>query len=130
MSTVRKEADAAWGRLAEKMVYEYFVGKGYVVRDVNWRPPHTHLEIDLIAEKDGVIIFVEVKARSGRHNDPEDAVDLKKMRNMARAADIYLRALPYDFDYRFDIITLKGTPADYTFEHYEDAFLSPLNGIR
>lgn len=100
------------------------------MRERNWRPPHTHLEIDMIAEKDGSMIFIEVKARNGKHEDPEEAVDTKKIRNMARAADIYLRGLDFDFDYRFDIVTLKGSPTDYVFEHYEDAFLSPLSGSR
>ena len=46
---------------------------------------------------------MEVKARSGRDMQPEDAVNLKKMKSMTIGADAYLKNLGADYEYRYDI---------------------------
>lgn len=147
------EKSKEWGAAAEQFATDYLLKEGYVIRERNWRPKRTHLEIDIIAQLPGTIVFVEVKARSQDTTDPSDAVDLKKQRNMARAAAIYLSSVNEDFDYRFDIITVlpRGvydesvTPAtdfarkyapkviaptlltdEYALDHLPDAFLPPL----
>ncbi len=117
-----------WGKEAERIAAEWLMAEGYTIRDTNWKPPHTHLEVDIIAERDATLIFVEVKARDAEGQDPIEAVDEKKMRRLARAADIYLRSQPLDYEYRFDIITLEGNASDYKLDHLPDAFLPPLHG--
>lgn len=118
--------DKDWGQAAEQLAAEYLISKGYTVRERNWRPKGTHLEVDIITQADDVIVFVEVKARTCDDVDPAEAVDRKKVMRLVRAADIYLRSLPYDFEYRFDIITVSGTLAGYELDHIQDAFLPPL----
>lgn len=120
-----KEGD--WGKVAEQIACDDLIMKGYVIMERNWRPPHTHLEIDIISRKDDFIIFVEVKARSGMHEDPADALDDRKISRLVRAAERYLDMQPYDYRYRFDLITLTGNENDYHLEHIEDAFLPPLS---
>lgn len=115
-----------WGIEAENLAYEYFLKKGYVIRERNWRVGR--LEVDLILEKDRTIIFVEVKARAKDTQDPVEAVNSKKRRNIVRAADVYLRRLAMLYEYRFDLFTVTGDINDYRIEHYADAFLPQVNG--
>lgn len=116
-----------WGKEAEQIAADYLVSRGYVVRERNWRPAHSHLEVDIITQYQDSIVFVEVKARGPKSEDPLDAVDEKKIRRLVRAANAYLNTLHYDFQYRFDIITIDGTPESYKLDHIEDAFLPPLS---
>lgn len=118
-----------WGHKAESIACEYLIRKGYVVRERNWRPASGHLEIDIISQKDNFIVFIEVKARQNTDYDPIDAVDNKKIRKLVRAASSYLMSLKYDFEYRFDIISISGTPDNFSIDHIIDAFLPPLSGI-
>lgn len=118
-------AKEKWGYIAETIASEYLISEGYVIRERNWRVSNT-LEIDIIAEKNLEMVFVEVKARSGEWEDPEDAVDNKKIKKITNGADIYLRALPRAYDYRFDIIAITGNKENYKLEHYPDAFFPPL----
>lgn len=120
-------SEGSWGTAAERIAAEYLIGKGYVVRERNWRPKNSHLEIDIISQRDDEMIFVEVKARGDTDTDPADAVDATKIRRLVRAADIYLSMQPHDFRYRFDIITVSGSPDRYTLDHLPDAFLPPLS---
>ncbi|MDE6399613.1 MAG: YraN family protein [Muribaculaceae bacterium] len=124
MDRQRKLRDLDFGRFAEDKAAEYYISKGYAIRERNWRIGK--IEIDIIAQIDTTVVFVEVKARSGRDMDPLDAVSSDKMRRMARGADAYLRRLLGDFEYRYDIFTLTGDFKSYEINVYEDAFLSPL----
>ena len=116
-----------WGRFAENMAMEYLLSKGYVIRETNWRPKNSHLEVDIICQDGDKIVFAEVKARQGYDHDPADAVDDKKIRRLVRAADMYLSAQPYDFSYRFDIVTVSGSYDNPQLDHLPDAFLPPVN---
>ncbi len=118
-----------WGRQAEKIVMEYFLKNGYIIREQNWRPRSGHVEVDIITQKDNFIIFVEVKARQDSNYDPVDAVTDKKIRKLVRAASSYLSAQEHEFEYRFDIVAVSGTPENFVLEHIEDAFLPPLNSL-
>lgn len=77
-------------------------------------------EIDIIAEKDNVIVFVEVKNRStfafGR---PIEAVTLHKQNQIKRVAEIYLMMKNmYNHDVRFDVIEI----CDDFINHMKNAF--------
>lgn len=119
-----KIRDLEFGKFAEEKAAEYYISQGYAIRERNWRLKR--IEIDLIAQRGNVMVFVEVKARSGRDTDALDAVTPDKMRRMTRGADIYLRMQPAAFEYRYDIFTLTGDFGEYRTEVFEDAFLSPL----
>ncbi len=118
-------ANREWGKLAEQIAADYLLTQGYVIRERNWRVSNT-IEIDLIAEKDSTIVFVEVKARKGNVESADDAVDSPKRKKMIKGGDIYMRSLPHLFPYRLDIITITGTPESYEIQHLPDAFLPPL----
>ena len=117
---------AEWGKQAETIVCEYLISKGYIVRERNWRASTSKSEIDLIAQKDDTIIFVEVKARSDRDIDPTEALTKEKIKNLVRGANSYLLAQEENFCYRFDVAAVNGTVEDYSLDYLEDAFLPPL----
>lgn len=115
-----------WGGKAEQIAAEYLISEGYVIRERNWRIGN-HIEIDIIAEKDGYIAFVEVKARRGNVVTADEAVDEKKIKKMVTGGNAYLRTLPHLFKYRLDVITVTGDPENYSVRHLPDAFLPPLS---
>lgn len=74
-------ANREWGKMAEDIAAEYLLTNGYIIRERNWRIGNK-IEIDIIAEKDGIIVFVEVKARKGDFQSPEETVDSPKRKKM------------------------------------------------
>lgn len=118
------------GKLGELMAREYLVQKGYILRDMNWRCGK--LEIDIVAEKNNRIIFVEVKTRSSDYiSQPTDAINRNKMMYLVRAARAYIKANQLPHEIQFDIITLVGNDAsNMKLTHIEDAFFAPLRTYR
>ena len=115
-----------WGQKAENIAYEYLLKEGYIIKERNWRLGST-IEVDLIIQHARTLIFVEVKARQYL-DEALAAIDTKKRRKIIKAADIYLRHQEEDFEYRFDIIVIIGTPENYVIEHYPKAFSPLVNG--
>lgn len=115
-----------WGQKAENIAYEYLLKEGYIIKERNWRLGST-IEVDLIIQHARTLIFVEVKARQYL-DEALAAIDTKKRRKIIKAADIYLRHQEEDFEYRFDIIVIIGTPENYVIEHYPNAFIPLVNG--
>lgn len=110
------------GRKGELMAKLYLEQQGYEIMDENWC--HGKAEIDLIAYKDKVIIFTEVKTRTGNgFGEPEDFVDTRKQRLIAGAADEYIYLMNHQGEVRFDIIAiLFRNEENYKLNHIEDAF--------
>lgn len=114
------------GKTGEERAAEYLISKGYIIRDINWRSGK--MELDLVAYRDTTLVVVEVKTRSSLDFlRPEEAVTLRKIKNIVRATDAYIRLFNIPFEVRFDIITLVGKEEPFEIEHIEDAFLPPLN---
>jgi putative endonuclease len=120
-------ANREWGEYAEELAVSFLFKEGYAIRERHWKVGNS-IEIDIIAEKDFNIVFVEVKARKGDNQDPVDAVDSKKRSKMVRGADIYMSNLNTRYQYRFDIVTITGDKENNRIEHIEDAFMPGLNG--
>jgi putative endonuclease len=109
------------GRKGESLAKTHLENAGYEILDENWT--HGKAEVDLVAYKDKVIIFVEVKTRSGNaFGEPEDFVDARKQRLLVEAADEYIYLMDHKGDVRFDIVSILFKQADYTLKHIEDAF--------
>ncbi|HVV54867.1 MAG TPA: YraN family protein [Mucilaginibacter sp.] len=110
------------GRRGESLAKTFLEKSGYEILDENWT--HGKCEVDLIAYKNSVIIFTEVKTRTGNgFGEPEDFVDIRKQRLLAEAADEYIYLMDHKGEVRFDIISiLFDRNADYTLKHIEDAF--------
>ena len=114
------------GREGEKYAADYLEEQGYVILDRNWMCGHK--DLDIVAVKDGTLVFVEVKTRTGTDwGDPEDAVTDKKIRNIVHAADAYIRYRCLDMDVRFDIISIiMDDTGYYRVEHIKEAFFPPV----
>lgn len=110
------------GRNAELLAAEFLQGKGYALKEQNYR--YKHAEIDLIAEHRGLLVFVEVKFRSGTgYGYAEEFVDYKKRQLIIRAADHYIHEVDWHRDIRFDIIGVyRNAGGVVRFRHFEDAF--------
>jgi putative endonuclease len=110
------------GREGERLAKMHLEAAGYEILDENWT--HGKLEVDLIAYKNKVIIFTEVKTRTGSYfGQPEDFVDARKQRLLAEAAEEYIYLMNHQGEVRFDIISvLYDYKNNYTLNHIEDAF--------
>ncbi len=95
------------GRLGEDMAAAYLQRRGYHILARNVHTPHG--EIDLIARKDEVIVFVEVKTRTSlKFGCPEDAVTSRKQAHLLAAAEAYLAQHPENGEtWQFDVIAIQ-----------------------
>jgi putative endonuclease len=110
------------GKAGELLAKAHLEKAGYEILDENWT--HGKAEVDLIAYKDRVIIFTEVKTRSSNFlGEPEDFVDARKQRMLVQAADEYIYLMNHQGEVRFDIISiLFDKQKNHTLKHIEDAF--------
>ena len=115
-----KNKNTELGREGEALATKYLQEHGWRILERNYR--HRRAEIDLIAVHENLMIFVEVKMRTGTgFGMPEDFVDEKKARTVMEAADHYIIETGWQGDIRFDIIAiLKGKAMEI--RHFEDAF--------
>jgi len=111
------------GHTGEVMAANHQMKKGFTILQQNWR--HTHWEVDIIATKDSILHFVEVKTRrTKKFGHPEEAVSKKKIQNLINAAEEYLYQNPEWKRIQFDILSitmLKGEPVEYFL--IEDVYL-------
>jgi len=76
------------GKQGETAVANYLRAKGYNIIARNWK--NKFCEVDIIAQKEQTLYFVEVKYR--KHGDGLDAITPKKLRQMRFAAEFYLQS--------------------------------------
>lgn len=112
------------GKWGEELAAKYLEQKGYVIRDRDWRQGKLDLDIVAVADDGETVVFVEVKARkTNAFGQPEQAVDVKKIKRLARAADSYVKSLGVSAPLRFDIVSIIGDQKEaQTLEHIVDAF--------
>ena len=113
------------GRWGEKVSARFLKKNGFKIRGQRVRVGKRD-EIDIIAEKDGVLVFIEVKTRKNeQYGRPFAAVNKAKRKCLSRATVAYLRHKKIKPDYiRFDVIEVIGSPAGDPPEirHIENAF--------
>ena len=110
------------GQRGEAIAKAHLLEKGHEILFLNYR--YTHLEADIISRFGNIIIFTEVKARSGNSfGEPEEFVGYAKQKNLQFLAERYVEQHEYDGEIRFDIISiLFGNEGNYKLRHLEDAF--------
>ncbi len=110
------------GKKGEQLAVGFLLEKGYTIKDTNWR--YQKAEVDIIAQKGGILAVVEVKTRSTvNFGNPQDFVNPKKIKLLVSAMDEYVTSKELDVEVRFDIIAIVKENDAYTIEHIEDAFL-------
>ncbi|MDR2859323.1 MAG: YraN family protein [Mediterranea sp.] len=113
------------GKAGEDAASDYLLRNNYIIRHRNWRKGH--LELDIVAVKDGMLIIIEVKTRENIvFALPQDAVTAKKIKRTVWAADMYIKHFQLDTSVRFDIITVVGQEGNFKIKHIEEAFYPPL----
>lgn len=113
----------ALGRWGEDVVARYLARRGWRILARNYR--FGRREVDIVAQRDGVVAFVEVKTRAGDgYGGPLGALTWRKRREIeAVAADFLRRRRPGDVGVRFDAVAVTATgPRTARVEHVADAW--------
>lgn len=115
-------ARQAMGRAGEDAAARHLEAAGWRILARRWRAAGH--EIDLVAERDGTVAFVEVKTRAARPlAPPSTAVDWRKRRRIATAARVAAaRWADRARAFRFDVVSVWMEPGGPRVEHLEDAF--------
>ena len=116
-------ARRALGALGETRAASYLEGRGYRILARNARSGG--VEIDIVAQQRGTLVFVEVKTRSSRYQgSPALAVDARKCARLVRGASAWLREQGWrGRGVRFDVIGCEPDPSgDWAITHIEGAF--------
>lgn len=124
MPAPRSHPPHSLGRWGEAWAEEHLRRAGWCVLDRNYR--FGRREVDLVARKDDVVAFVEVKTRAGEgFGEPEDAITRLKRREIEIVAGEYLvRHGLGHLNARFDVFAILVGPGRRIVrtEHLEDAW--------
>lgn len=115
------------GKWGEDEAALYYEDRGYEILERDWKVGKRDIDLIALTEDKDTLVFVEVKTRQNNDlQEPEEAVDVKKMRNLAIAANAFVKLHGLDMDVRFDIISVIGKCSCVeSIECFEDAF-NPL----
>ncbi len=110
------------GIKGEQIAAGYLLNKGYIILHNNWRSGKK--EIDIIAMKGDIVVFVEIKTRSNYDfGFPEEAVTKKKQGFLKAAAAYFMQINPKYLNMQFDIISiLMAGDTVKEIVHFEEAF--------
>ncbi|HUQ38911.1 MAG TPA: YraN family protein [Acidimicrobiales bacterium] len=104
----------ALGADGEATVARWYEARGYAVVARNWRCRQG--ELDLVLQREGEVVFCEVKTRSStRFGTPAEAVTVDKRRRLRRLAAAWLAEAPVagrGRALRFDVASVMGTTVD------------------
>lgn len=103
--TAKRQSVGRWG---ENLAQAFLQQRGYSILERNARTPYG--ELDLVARRGDMLVFVEVKTRLSRaYGVPETAVTLTKQTHLLQAAQAYLQLHPeLELDWRIDVIAVQG----------------------
>ncbi len=115
-----------FGDIGEELATRHLKKNGYKILERNYTAGRG--EIDIIALKKGVTVFIEVKTRSGNeYGSAAEAVTYAKRKKLIETATRYIMEKEPNTGYRFDVIEVYGTFVSGQFEcekieHMEYAF--------
>jgi len=116
-----KKFNVEKGRLGEDIARKHLEKKGYKIVEQNYRTRYA--EIDLVAKKKDVLVFVEVRTKIGElYGSPEDTLNKRKLARVRRNAIAYAAINRWDRACRIDAICIVLTPDHKVerLEHYEN----------
>ncbi len=103
------------GKIGEVLAIAWFEEKDYTIIHQNWR--HKNWEVDIIASKNNMLHFIEVKTVTTlKFGHPEEKVDTKKIRYLINASEEYLFQYPKWKRIQFDVLSitmLKNMDVEY-----------------
>jgi putative endonuclease len=108
-SKAKMAAHNEFGKAGEQMAVEWLIQHGFQLISRNWK--FGRYEVDIIASREGVLHFIEVKSR---HDDvfgkPEDWVNRKKGRHLLTAGVAFQDKYPDWMLVQYDILSILITP--------------------
>ncbi len=111
-----------FGRYGEQLVVRHLENSGYQIITTNWRCSLG--EIDIVAQKENILIFVEVRSRHAENTEPSfESVNKRKQSKLAALANEYIDTHKLDeMMWRIDVIGVAIPRSGKTIiEHVEDA---------
>lgn len=112
------------GKWGEQKAANYLRLRGYKIIEMNFRCRQG--EIDVIAQKRGYIVFVEVKLRKNAdYGEAKEFVTRSKQEKVITAAEIWLSQHESELQPRFDVIEIyapEGEKGRVRLNHIENAF--------
>lgn len=109
------------GKIGETLARQYLEQQEYLILETNWRIGK--LEADIIAYKDNLIVFVEVKTRTSEDfGEPEDFVGIQKRRSYIKLANAYVLRNKRTEEARFDIISIVIKGQESQIKHLVNAY--------
>jgi len=110
------------GTLGENIAKNYLEKKGYRILETNYKTKIG--EIDIIAQKGKILVFIEVKTITAKENFlPEDKVDKRKKTKLINLVKFYLQEKKINFDIplQIDVIGIKlGKDKESEIQHFEN----------
>ncbi len=107
------------GRKGEEIAVNYFKKNNFTILDINWRVEH--LEIDIIAMKNEIIHFIEVKTRKKNSLVPaRESLSYKKQKNLERLVELWYMKNPHvNNSAQLDFIAISmDSKGEYTLEYF------------
>lgn len=110
------------GDRGETIAFRYLSDTGYELVQRNYRTRYG--EIDLVMREGEMLVFVEVKLRSGTdYGDPLESVTPRKQEQVRAVAEQYLAEVQPEFDeLRFDVVGILESAGLTDITHIKDAF--------
>ncbi|MEO6916160.1 MAG: YraN family protein [Chitinophagaceae bacterium] len=94
------------GKYGERLGVQFLSKKDYKVLHTNWK--YSYFEIDLIASKNNVLHFIEIKTRKTKtFGEPEDDADQKKLSKIMKAAEEYQHRNPGWKRIQYDVLAIS-----------------------
>jgi len=121
-------AAQALGEEGERIAAAWLAQRGWRILDRRFR--NGHRDLDLVAEREGVVAFVEVKARRGKDfGHPVEAVNWRKQRELTRSAAVWIaRYGSGEQTFRFDVVGVLMSEHGALVRHVENAFAARGGG--
>ncbi len=107
--------------IGEVIAIKYLQSKGYIIETTNFKFGR-FWEVDIVAEKEGITVFIEVKYRiSENYWLPEEAITKNKLRKFRKTIDYYCKKNNIDFwKIRFDVIAIIKKATAHRVTHYRN----------
>ena len=116
------------GEQGERIAAAWLAQRGWRILERRFR--NGHRDLDLVAERSGVVAFVEVKTRRGKDfGHPVEAVNWQKQRELTRSAAVWIaRHGGGEQLFRFDVVGVLLGDAGARVRHIENAFSARSSG--
>jgi putative endonuclease len=111
------------GKKGEALAIAYIKNKGFTLLHQNWR--YSRYEVDIIASKENVLHFIEVKTRSSlQFGTPEESVSDKKIENLMNASEEFQYRHPEWKRVQYDVLSiLLHANGNIEYFYIEDVYL-------